>query len=607
MTEKERINLNGIANSFLKASFKKKVVAGLLIIGVILALGWAARQGVDISLNLDLQARLDYLEVQQQLLNETLNIPINSTVSAMVKEANYIIAPHDSYYCLINGTDDRAGRLEYYSTNKTLVEQYALGNMTSGLLYMKDCTHNTSLTLTSTQMVQEGSAGFIRVYGSNGLIVAGWVNATSGSFTNLYLTNLYMTNGTTFGGATGPAGTTQGITASYVVFKNATATYMVNGVTSQIDYYNTASGTVINYALNNLTSGGRVFLRAATYTTSPTILLQYSNQELVGEGKASIIKLAAGANVDVVTISGSGVKDCRVADLMIDGTYASNSVGDGVHIDTAYVSWDACHILENLHIKNTAESGIYITGDTRVVYILNINVQYVGGRGMYLAGTDHYVFNCEVGFADRSGYYIKCTSTKFALMKAFACGQDNVAQDNAGFCLVGPDAACYCTFVDCTSEDGRYNGWLFYNSARDDVFSSCWARNNGRASANAWDGWNATTTCYRLEFASCWAYDSVTTQFNGWGFYGGCYQITLASCQGTGNGGSGVYMINTDYSTITGGTWNSNDAWGIQEGTGVDYVVVTSNVAMSNAVGGILTAGASSQCHLCYNSTTWVS
>jgi len=168
MANENSINLSKIWNSFLTASFPKKVVAGLFIIGIILSLAYAAQQGVNVSLNLEVQARLDYLETQQQLLNDTINIPVNSTISAMIKEANYIIAPHDSYYCLINGTDDRAGRLEYYSTNKTKTEQFALGNMTTGLLYLKEVTHNTSLSITATQTVAQQISGKIRYFTSTG-------------------------------------------------------------------------------------------------------------------------------------------------------------------------------------------------------------------------------------------------------------------------------------------------------------------------------------------------------------------------------------------------------------------------------------------------------
>jgi len=143
----EKINLNSLVNSFLNASFGKKVAAGLLIIGIIISLGWAAQQGVNVSLNLDLQARLDYLAVQQQLLNDTINIPVNSTISAMVKTCSYIVSVHGSSYCLINGSDDRAGRLEYYSTNASQVINFAIGNGT-GTVFCRKAVYNIDSLIT---------------------------------------------------------------------------------------------------------------------------------------------------------------------------------------------------------------------------------------------------------------------------------------------------------------------------------------------------------------------------------------------------------------------------------------------------------------------------
>ena len=48
-----------------------------------------------------------------------------------------------SYY-MVNGTN---WKVDYQSTNLTKVEQYALGNMTSGTLYLNQQQHNTSLTI----------------------------------------------------------------------------------------------------------------------------------------------------------------------------------------------------------------------------------------------------------------------------------------------------------------------------------------------------------------------------------------------------------------------------------------------------------------------------
>lgn len=122
----------------ITASFKnlKWWQATIMIVLILTASGFAAWGGANVSVNIDLQTRLAQLEDQ-------INIPVNSTVSAMAKTASYIISSHDvggtTYYCMINGTDDRAGRLEFYSTNASAVINAALGNSSDyGVIYLKE-------------------------------------------------------------------------------------------------------------------------------------------------------------------------------------------------------------------------------------------------------------------------------------------------------------------------------------------------------------------------------------------------------------------------------------------------------------------------------------
>jgi len=62
-----------------------------------------------------------------------------------------------SYY-MVNGTN---WKVDYQSTNLTKVEQYALGNLTSGTLYLNQQQHNTSLTIPANVMVIEDYQGLL--------------------------------------------------------------------------------------------------------------------------------------------------------------------------------------------------------------------------------------------------------------------------------------------------------------------------------------------------------------------------------------------------------------------------------------------------------------
>jgi len=53
--------------------------------------------------------------------------------------------------------------------------------------------------------------------------------------------------------------------ASYIVGKSGTYTYMLNGATGKLDWYYTDSSEVINACIGNLTNGGNIFIRRATY------------------------------------------------------------------------------------------------------------------------------------------------------------------------------------------------------------------------------------------------------------------------------------------------------------------------------------------------------
>jgi len=71
---------------------------------------------------------------------------------------SYIIDVSGSTYRMKNGSD---GQISYQSTNVTRVEQFALGNLTSGTLYLKQVQHNSSLTVPANVMVIEDYQGVL--------------------------------------------------------------------------------------------------------------------------------------------------------------------------------------------------------------------------------------------------------------------------------------------------------------------------------------------------------------------------------------------------------------------------------------------------------------
>lgn len=108
----------------------------IMICAILICAGIAAYLGANVSLSFSIEARLYALENQ-------INVPVNSTLSAFIKSSTYIINRHDvsgtTYYCLWNGTGDRAGKLEDYSTNASQIINFGLANASAikGTVFLK--------------------------------------------------------------------------------------------------------------------------------------------------------------------------------------------------------------------------------------------------------------------------------------------------------------------------------------------------------------------------------------------------------------------------------------------------------------------------------------
>ena len=179
--------------------------------------------------------------------------------------------------------------------NLTRVEENALGNMTTGQLYLKEIGHNTSLTLTATQNIFEQYNGVFKYWNSTGSYLFG-------------------------SGGSSPPGGNYTLAPSYIIFKSGT-TYYAESSQGNIDYSSTTFSTVTNnvfgVALRN--SGGWVHFKAGNYTaTAPTIIYGKGRPAdgtttgpayvVTGEGATRMgTCFVAAANTDVFQLKNSTV------------------------------------------------------------------------------------------------------------------------------------------------------------------------------------------------------------------------------------------------------------------------------------------------------------
>ena len=178
--------------------WKASILMGLLI-GVLFTGGYAASQGAQVSIAVNIEAQI-------QEIQERLDAPVNSSLAGMQKPYTEIISMVDSYYVRQNGTDGRL--ILPYSTNKTYIQQQSLGNVTTGSVYLKEMTLVSGLTYGSTVLVIQQYQGQLSYYSNSALVYtvkAGSLNATvlyagilnaSTNYVQTY--RLLVENGTSF-------------------------------------------------------------------------------------------------------------------------------------------------------------------------------------------------------------------------------------------------------------------------------------------------------------------------------------------------------------------------------------------------------------------------
>jgi len=129
--------------------------------------------------------------------------------------------------------------------------------------------------------------------------------------------------------------------ASYIIYKEDNTIYALNGTTGKVDYSGTNAATVIQSAISALTNGGKIFLKAATYSLSSDISLG-DNIVLCGEGVSTELQCNGGR------FSTSSKSKILIKDLYINGLNLAKSL-------LRFVSCSEV-IIENVKIRSAATS-----------------------------------------------------------------------------------------------------------------------------------------------------------------------------------------------------------------------------------------------------------
>jgi len=204
-------------------------------------------------------------------------------------------------------------------------------------------------------------------------------------------------------GDQGPPGTLEGEQPySYLVFRNATSTYMINGETGDIDFNGSPSAT-INNALGNATD--TVLLCGGTYTLTGDTGLTIGTNDVVlrGMGYSTSLECDAGFDDHIIHVTANYVTIC---DLQIDGTNQAASYhgiledgngngglfvhhvrirdcgGDGIRLGDTDASWEGNWAkIHHVVIQDNGVYGIHFTYDATDSELLDFLISGHDGVG----------------------------------------------------------------------------------------------------------------------------------------------------------------------------------------------------------------------------------
>ncbi|MCX6821837.1 MAG: right-handed parallel beta-helix repeat-containing protein [Candidatus Aenigmarchaeota archaeon] len=155
--------------------------------------------------------------------------------------------------------------------------------------------------------------------------------------------------------------------ASYVIFTDGAMIYARDGNTGEIVNSNTDASTVINWAINQLTNGGKIFIKAGTYELSSYINVGTNTWDIPftieGEGFNTILKIADNTNTPIIRSRCAVTTGCvngfvHLRNFQIDGNKDNNNFG------SYCIEWAVYQgTIENIKIKNCKSHGIYLIGN----------------------------------------------------------------------------------------------------------------------------------------------------------------------------------------------------------------------------------------------------
>jgi hypothetical protein len=455
----KKININNV-------SWKTWVGIVLIILLSTFVFSWC----LQLSLSWQFEARLGYVERQ-------LEVQLNSSFYPMQNPPSYIVSQVNTTFCLQNGT---TGRLDLYSADSSIIIQSGIDKLTTvgGSVYVKSGQYSANVTVRDKTLLvlDVGVSGVTYAVEAGGYCIRyangyAWfenpVNMTGhqivcGAFhsgtvapsiatvgawwydTNTYTLRVY--NGTAWTAISErvvvPMEQANQGPYTYMIFKNLTATYMLNGTTGAIDYGSKNESAVLNNAIGNLSQGQKMFIKSGTYKCHNVVLK--AGIVIEGESRNSTV-LQLDANDYLIKshidpLANPPLKDVLLKSFCLDGNKKAYPGGKSL----LYGSFWYCDFIDLL-LMNGKESNINLT------------------KRAFDYSFENQFFNIESIGSDMDGLYAsEVTDSRIWQSRFASCGGDAIHIKGCSVWLI----------ADCYIGGGITNGIFLETASRMEIMNN---------------------------------------------------------------------------------------------------------------------------------------
>lgn len=490
---------------------------------------------------------IDIINRNQLTSLDTLEILINGVnrtdaVANPFVQCSYICDLSGSVYRMKNGT---TGQIDYQTTDLNSLETSAIGNSTSGIVFLKELEFDYTVTVAENVIVMELLNGHLRSF----INVA---NSTGSPYTI----------------------STDAIQAGFYLAQDSQLRY-INSWTS------TVADTVIENAMNGLTLGRTwketVKVLGSFLLTDEISIPSYVSLDL----SDATLKTANSTSINI--LQNSGDVEIEVVGGNLDGNKANNPVGGNPDLQNGirFVSITSLR-LENVNVTNCPYDGVYLNS----ISVFSSDKIIISGSGRY-GFVSYDCYNGTYSDFDVSGG----NNTGFAtsggsVLKLISGFSHNNNGHGFGFLTSQNMTVVAC---DSSGNTGTSDGFFIAGCDNAVLDSTCSAAKNGRNGVSLEECQNCIVEGIYNSNVDC----GVALYENGPVVVQTCRYNTI-SVTTNGNGGDGINLNPSAYNFVIGNYLMLNADYGIHELGASDYNFFTSNYYLSNTNGTIVLAGANS-------------